>query len=74
MSSRGVKAEALDCDNVVNEFWRQSCYYLRSNTLEKGMNFLILRQTIPPIATQFIFKVMALALNNQLKVDMTNKQ
>ena len=41
---RGAVANVQDCDFVVSEFKLQSCYYFhfRSNTLRKGMNFLIL--------------------------------
>ena len=41
---RGVMVKALDCGIVVSKFELQSCYYIhfRTNTLEKGMNVLIL--------------------------------
>ena len=41
---RGVMVKAMDCGIVVCEFILQSCYYVhfRANTLEKGMNPLIL--------------------------------
>ena len=41
----GVMVKALDCEIVVSEFELQSCYYIhfRTNTMEKGMNTLILR-------------------------------
>ena len=44
---RGVMVKAMDCGIVVSEFVLQSCYYVhfRANTLEKGMNPIIL-QTI----------------------------
>ena len=36
--------KAMDCGFVVSEFELQLCYYIhfRTNTLGKGMNFLIL--------------------------------
>ena len=39
-----VKVQAMDCGIVVSEFELQSRYYVhfRTNTLEKGMNPLIL--------------------------------
>ena len=41
---RGVMVKAMDCRIVVHEFILQSCYYVhfQANTLEKGMNPLIL--------------------------------
>ena len=39
---RGVMVKALDCGIVVNEFELQSQYYVRLNTLGKGMKLLIL--------------------------------
>ena len=41
---RGVMVKAMDCGIVVREFVLQSRYYVyfRANTLEKGMNPLIL--------------------------------
>ena len=41
---RGVIVKAMDCGIVVSEFVLQSRYYVhfRANTLEKGMNPLIL--------------------------------
>ena len=41
---RGVMVKAMDCGVVVREFVLQSRYYVhfRTNTLEKGMNPLIL--------------------------------
>ena len=41
---RGVMVKAVDSEIVVSEFVLQSCYYvhLRTNTLRKGMNPLIL--------------------------------
>ena len=41
---RGVRVKAMDCGIVVSEFVLQSRYYvhIRSNTLGKGMNPLIL--------------------------------
>ena len=41
---RGVMDKAMDCGIVVREFVLQSRYYVhfRANTLEKGMNPLIL--------------------------------
>ena len=43
-SSRGVVAKVLDCNIVASEFELQSSYYvhLRTNTLGKDMNLLIL--------------------------------
>ena len=43
-SPRGVMVKAMDCGIVVSEFEFQSRYYVhfRKNTLEKGMNPLIL--------------------------------
>ena len=43
-SLRGVKLKAMDCGIVVSEFVLQSRYYVhfRANTLEKGMNLIIL--------------------------------
>ena len=39
---RGVMVKAMDCGIVVREFVLQSRYYVRANTLGKGMNPLIL--------------------------------
>ena len=41
---RGVMVKAMDCGIVVHEFVLQSCYHVnfRANTLEKGMDPLIL--------------------------------
>ena len=41
---RGVMVKAMDCGIVVSEFELQSHYYIHfwTNTLEKGMNPLIL--------------------------------
>ena len=41
---RGVMVKAMDCGIVESEFVLQSCYYVHfgTNTLEKGMNLLIL--------------------------------
>ena len=41
---RGVVVKAMDCGIVVSEFVLQSryCIHFRANTLEKGMNPLIL--------------------------------
>ena len=43
-SPRGVMIKAIDCGIVVSKFVFQSRYYvhLQANTLEKGMNRLIL--------------------------------
>ena len=43
-SPRGVMVKAMDCGIAVTEFVLQSRYYVhfRANTLEKGMNPLIL--------------------------------
>ena len=43
-SNRGLVANVLDCDIVVNEFELQSCCYVHflTNTLGKGMKPLIL--------------------------------
>ena len=41
-SPRGVVANVLDCNIVINEFELQSCYYIdfRTNTLGKDINSL----------------------------------
>ena len=39
---RGVMVKAMDCGIIVCEFILQSRYYVRANTLGKGMNPLIL--------------------------------
>ena len=40
----GVMVKVVDCGIVIHEFILQSCYYIhfQANTLEKGMNPLIL--------------------------------
>ena len=43
---RGVIVKAMNCGIVVREFVLQSRYYVRANTLGKGMNPLILPPAI----------------------------
>ena len=40
-NARGVVANVLKFDNVVNEFELPSGYYIQTHTLGKGMNPLI---------------------------------
>ena len=43
LSYRGVMANVLDSDIIVNEFECESChlFHFQTNTLGKGMNFFI---------------------------------
>ena len=70
-----VVAKVLDCDIVVSEFELQPHYYVhfRTNTLEKGMNLLILTVMGNIISLLFFYKY-GFSIKLLTKLDMSFKQ